>query len=132
MRSKCMRDALCPTGNLTLAMQMDAEKPAEIDDELCHTHSEYLRRAADISEKRAQDGTSSRKFIDFVGREDPSALPAIEAILATGGPGDATEFLGIMDARFSRLRTRIRQLGKCFMKGKHVAKQPEPYKKCLL
>jgi hypothetical protein len=38
-----MRDALCHTGNLTLAMQIDAEKPGEIDDELCHTHSEYLR-----------------------------------------------------------------------------------------
>jgi hypothetical protein len=76
-------------------MQMDAEKPGEIDDELCHTHSEYLRRVADISEKRAQDGTFIRAFIDFVGREDPSVLPAIEAILATGGPGDAAEFLGL-------------------------------------
>ncbi len=38
--------------------------------------------AADISENRAQDGTFIREFIDFVGREDPSVLPAIEAILA--------------------------------------------------
>jgi len=33
MRSRCMKDALCHTGNLTLAVQMDAEKPGEIDDE---------------------------------------------------------------------------------------------------
>jgi hypothetical protein len=89
-----MRDALCHTGNLTLAMQMDAEKPGEIDDELCHTHSEYLRRAADISGKRAQDGTSIRVFIDFIGREDPSVLPAIEAILATAGRAMPLSFLG--------------------------------------
>lgn len=125
-----MKDALCHIGNLTLAVQMDAEKPGEIDDEFCHAHSEYLRRAADISEKRAQDGTFVREFIHFVRREDPSVLPAIKAILATGSLGDAAEFLGIMDARFSRLRTRIRQLGKCFMTGEdHIPKQRKRYKK---
>ncbi len=130
IRSKCMKDALCRTGNLTLAVQMDAEKPGEIDDEFCHAHSEYLRRAADISQKRARDGTFVREFIDFVRREDPRVLPAIKAILATGSLGDAAEFLGIMDARFSRLRTRIRQLGKCFMTGEdHIPKQRKPYKK---
>ena len=61
---------------------------------------------------------------------DPSVLPAIESILATGTLGDAAEFLGITDARFSRLRTRIRQLGKCFMTGDdHIPKQRRPYKK---
>jgi hypothetical protein len=130
IRSKCMKDALCQTGNLTLAVQMDAEKPGEIDDEFCHAHSEYLRRAADISQKRGRDGTFAREFIDFVRREDPSVLPAIKAILATGSLGDAAEFLGIMDARFSRLRTRIRQLGKCFMTGEdHIPKQRKAYKK---
>ena len=50
--------------------------------------------------------------------------------LATGTPDDAAEFLGITDARFSRLRTRIRQLGKCFMTGDdHIPKQRRPYKK---
>jgi len=88
------------------------------------------RRIADISEKRARDGAFVREFIDFVRREDPSVLPAIEAILATGTMGDAADLLGIMDARFSRLRTRIRQLGKCFMKGEdHIPKQRKPYKK---
>jgi len=65
-----------------------------------------------------------------VRREDPSVLLAIASILATGTPVDAAEFLGIMDARFSRLRTRIRQLGKCFMMGDdHIPKQRRPYKK---
>ena len=40
-------------------------------------------------------------------------------------------FFGVMDARFSRLRTRFPQLGKCFMKEEHVPKQREPYKKWL-
>ena len=130
MRSKCMKDALCHPGNMTLAVRMDAEKPGQIDDEFCHAHSQYLRRIAEISEKRARDGAFVMEFIDFVRRKDPSVLTAIEAILATGTMGDAADFLGIMDARFSRLRTRIRQLGKCFMTGDdHVPKQRKPYKK---
>lgn len=130
MRSKCMKDALCHTGNLTLAVRMDSEKPGEIDDEFRHVHSQYLRRIADISEKRARDKAFVMEFIDFVRREDPSVLPAIEAILATGTRGDAADFLGIMDAPFSRVRTRIRQLGKCFMTGEdHVPKQRKPYKR---
>ena len=130
IHSKRRKDAMCHTSNLSLTGQVDAKNCGEADDEYCHTHSEYLRRAADISEKRARDGTFVREFVDFVRREDPSVLPAIQSILATGTPDDAAEFLGITDARFSRLRTRIRQLGKCFMTGDdHIPKQRRPYKK---
>ncbi len=130
MRSKRRKDALCHTGNLSLTGHVDTYTCGEADDEYCHEHSEYLRRAADISEKRARDGTFIRDFVDFVRRRDPSVLPAILSILATGTPDDAAEFLGITDARFSRLRTRIRQLGKCFMTGDdHIPKQRKPYKK---
>ena len=130
IHSKRRKDAMCHSGNLSLTGQMDSEKSGEVDDVYCHAHSEYLRRAADISEKRARDGSFVREFVDFVRREDPSVLPSIESILATGTLGDAAEFLGITDARFSRLRTRIRQLGKCFMTGDdHIPKQRRPYKK---
>ena len=132
IHSKRRKDALCQTRNLSLTGQLDSSTCDEADDEYCHEHSEYLRRAADISEKRARDGAFIREFVDFVRREDPSVLPAIASILATGTPGDAAEFLGITDARFSRLRTRIRQLGKCFMTGDdHIPKQRRPYKKRL-
>lgn len=113
-----------------MTAQVDAKNCGEVDDEYCHAHSEYLRRAADISEKRARDRTFVREFVDFVRREDPSVLPAIQSILATGTPDDAAEFLGITDARLSRLRTHIRQLGKCFMTGDdHIPKQRRPYQK---
>jgi len=130
IHSKRRKDAVCRTGNLSLTGQRDTEECGEVDDVYCHAHSEYLRRAGDISEKRARDGEFVREFVDFVRREDPSVLPSIESILATGTLGDAAEFLGITDARFSRLRTRIRQLGKCFMTGDdHIPKQRRPYKK---
>jgi hypothetical protein len=130
MNLKRRKDAMSHTSNLSLTGQGDADTRGEADDEYCHAHSEYLRRAADISEKRARNGSFIREFVDFVRREDPSVLPAIESILATGTPGDAAEFLGITDARFSRLRTRMRQLGKCFMTGDdHIPKQRKPYKK---
>ncbi|MFZ0760287.1 MAG: hypothetical protein WAM69_10085 [Candidatus Sulfotelmatobacter sp.] len=129
MHAKRRKDAMCRTVNLSLTGQVD-DSCGEADEKYCHEHSEYLRRAADISEKRAQDGTFIWEFVDFVRRKDPSVLPAIESILATGTVGDAAEFLGITDARFSRLRTRIRQLGRCFMTGDdHIPKQRRPYKK---
>jgi len=128
--SKRRKDAMCHASTLSLTGHADAENRGEADEQYCHEHSEYLRRAAAISEKRARDGTFVRELVDFVKREDPSVLPAIESILATGTPGDAAEFLGITDARFSRLRTRIRQLGRCFMTGDdHIPKQRKPYKK---
>jgi len=130
IHSKRRKDAMCHTGNLSLTGQVDAKNCSEADDEYCHEHSEYLRRTADISEKRARDRTFVREFVDFVRRKDRSVLPAIQSILATGTPDDAAEFLGITGARFSRLRTRIRQLGKCFMTGDdHIPKQRRPYKK---
>lgn len=128
--TKRKKDAMCHTGNLSLTAEVDARNYGEVDDEYCHAHSEYLRRAAGISEKRARDRAFVTEFVDFVRREDPSVLPAIQSILATGTPDDAAEFLGITDARFSRLRTRIRQLGKCFVTGDdHIPKQRSPYKK---
>jgi hypothetical protein len=130
IQSKRRKDVMCHTGNLSLTRPVGTYTCGEADEEYCQEHSEYLRRAADISEKRARDGTFTRDFVDFVRREDPSVLPAIASILATGTPGDAAQFLGIADARFSRLRTRIRQLGKCFMTGDdHIPKQRRPYKK---
>ena len=100
MHSKRRKDAMCHRGNLSLAADVDTYTCGEADDEYCHEHSEYLRRAADISEKRARDRTFVREFVDFVRREDPSVLPAIQSILATGTPDDAAAFLGITDARF--------------------------------
>jgi hypothetical protein len=130
IHSKRRKDAICRRGKLWLTGQRETEQPGEVDDVYCHAHSEYLRRAADISEKRARDGSFIREFVDFVRREDPSVLPSIESILATGTLGDAADFLGITEARFSRLRTRIRQLGKSFMTGDdHIPVQRKPYKK---
>jgi hypothetical protein len=132
MHSKRRKDALYHTDNLSLTGEVDAKNCGEVDDESCRAHSEFLRRTAGISKKRARDRTFVREFVDFVRREDPSVLPAIHSILATGTPNDAAEFLGITDARFSRLRTRLRRLGKCFMTGDdHIPKQRVPYKKCV-
>lgn len=130
IHSKRKKDAVCHRGNLSLTAQVNGKDCGEADDGYCHAHSEYLRRATDISEKRARDRTFIRELVDFVRRKDPSVLPAIQSILANGTADDAAEFLGITDPRFSRLRTRIRQLGKCFMTGDdHIPKQRKPYKK---
>jgi hypothetical protein len=129
MRSKRVRDALGRAGNLSLAGQMDVENWGQVDDEHCHAHSDYLKKAWERLEKQGQDRQRIVEFTRFVRREGSGIEPAIGAIFATGSHGDAAEFLGITDAGFSRMRTRLLQLGRCFENGEPVPRQRKPYKK---
>ena len=97
LQSKRMKDALGRTRNLSPTGHADDGNSVEVDDEYCHAHSEFLRRAADVSEKQHRDRAFLLEFIEFVKREDPSVLPAIEAILATGTQGDAADFLEVTE-----------------------------------
>ncbi|PYX57334.1 MAG: hypothetical protein DMG76_12565 [Acidobacteria bacterium] len=66
------------------------------------------------------------EFTHFVQREDSGVEPAIGAMFATGTHGHAAEFLGTTGAGFTRMCTRLRQLGVCFANGKRLRK---PYKR---
>jgi hypothetical protein len=92
------------------------ENWGQVDDEYCHEHSERLRKSSEDLEKRAQDRHRITEFTDFVSRQDSGVVPAIEAILATGTQADAARFLATTDAGFTRMRNRLRQLGRCFEK----------------
>jgi hypothetical protein len=124
-----MKNPLCRTGNLSLSVQRDAEIWDQVDDEYCHAHSDYLRKAAERLEKQGQDRQRVMEFTHFARREDSASLPAIGAIFATGSHGDTAEFLGMTDAGFVRMRTRLRQLGGCFVNGETVPRQRKPYTK---
>jgi hypothetical protein len=127
--SKSLKDALFRTGNLSFGAQMESEDLRTVDDEYCHSHSAYLRRAANASEKQAWDRTYLEEFVDFVRREDPKVLSTIEAIFTTGTQADAADWLGITESEFGRMRTRLGQLAKCFVSGEPVPRQRRPYKK---
>jgi hypothetical protein len=108
---------------------MGGEDLSTVDDEFCHSHSEYLRRAANASEKLSNYRAFLQQFVDFVRREDPKVLSAIGALLATGTQGEAADLLGITETEFRRKRTRLSQLAKCFVSGKPVPRQRRPYKR---
>jgi hypothetical protein len=127
--SKCMKDAICRPGNLSLAEQPERENLQSVDDEYCHSHSAYLRTAAKASEKQAWDRTFLEEFVNFVRREDPKVLSTIEAIFTTGTQADAADWLGITETEFGRMRTRLGQLAKCFVSGEPVPKQRRPHRK---
>jgi hypothetical protein len=107
--SRDMKDALCRPANLSLGGQMEAEGLGSVDDEYCHSHSAYLQRAANASEKQAWDRTFLEEFAEFVRREDPKVLSTIEAIFKTGTHADAADWLGITEGEFGRIRTRRNQ-----------------------
>jgi hypothetical protein len=123
------KNPLCRTGNSSLSGQMDVENWGQMDDEYCHEHSERLRKSSEDLEKQAQDRHRITEFTDFVFREDSGVVPAIEAILATGTQADAARFLATTDAGFTRMRNRLRQLGRCFENREPVPRQRGPYKK---
>jgi hypothetical protein len=129
MHSKRMKDTLCHPGNLSLAGRIEDDDFRSVDDEYCHAHSELLRTASKASEKQSGDRAFLQEFVNFVRREDPKVLPAIEAILATGTQGEAADWLGITESGFGRMRNRLSQLAECFLSGEPVPRQRRPYKK---
>lgn len=129
MHSRRMKDALCCPENLTFDEQTQGEDLRSVDDGYCHSHSTYLRMAAEASEKQSHDRAFIQEFVDFVRREDPLVLPMFEALPATGTLGDAVDWLGITESEFGRMRGRLGQLAKCFLSGNPVPRQRKPYRK---
>jgi len=65
MHSKRMKDALCRPANLSPRAQMESEDLHTVDDEYCHSHSAYLQRATNASEKQAWDRAFLQEFANF-------------------------------------------------------------------
>lgn len=106
LHKKRVKDALSNPRNLSLDTQTEWDDPCSVDDEYCQSHSEYLRRAANASEKRDRDRAFLGEFVDFVRREDPNSAPAIEMLLVAGAQGTTADSLGMTDSQFTRTRNR--------------------------
>jgi hypothetical protein len=127
LHSQRMKDALSQPRNVSLETQRERGDFGSVDDEFCHAHSEFLREAVNASEKQDRDRAFIREFMDFVRREDPNSVAAIEALFAAGTQG-AGEFLVMTETQLTRTRNRLRQLGRCFLDREPVPKQRKPYK----
>lgn len=129
LRSKRMKDALSHIGNVSLDTQRESGDPFSVSDEFCHWHSDHLQRVANASERRDQHRAFLREFVDFIRREDPNALPAVEALFLAQTQGAAARSLGITEPQFNRTHNRLLQLGRCFLSGEPIPRQRQPYKK---
>ncbi len=131
MRSARMKNPLCRPGNLSLTADCQNTDRNQVDDEFCHGHSEHLRSKCQRQERQWNARYALAEFSEFVKREDSSVLPAIEAIAAVGTPGTAAELLGTTKSDFCRMRSRLRQLGRCFQTGQQVPRRRRPHKRHL-
>jgi len=129
LHSKRMKDALSQPGNVSLDTQRESGDPFSVSDEFCHWHSDHLQRAANASEKLGPDRAFVAEFLDFVRREAPDVLPAVEALFLAQTQGAAAHLLGITEAPFNRTHNRLLQLGRCFLIGEPAPRQRKPYKK---
>jgi hypothetical protein len=67
--------------------------------------------------------------LDFVRREDPNVLPAVEALCLAQTQAAAADSVGMTEAQFNRTHNRMLKLGRCFLNGEPVPRQRKPYKK---
>jgi hypothetical protein len=136
LQSKRQKNPICRTGNVPYGAHVSlpeqtnaAGSGAAPDDEYVHAHSDHLIRAAARTQKQHDDHLFTLEFIDFVGKKDPTVLPAIDAIKQTGTQSEAARFIGVDDQEFNRLRNRLRVLAECFKTGTEVPKARKPYKR---
>lgn len=131
MHSRRTKNPLFRPGNLSLTADCEETDSSQVDDEFCHGHSEHLRRRCQREERQWHARHAIAEFSEFVKREDSSVLPAMEAIASTATSNSAAAFLGTTTTDFSRMRSRLRQLGMCFHTGERVPRRRRPYKKRL-
>jgi hypothetical protein len=131
MRSGRLKNPVCRPGNLSLTAAWEDADRDQADDEFCHRHSEHLRRRCQRQEIQRDARQAVAEFSEFVKREDLSVLPAIEAIAATATSSAAADVLGTTKANFWRMRSRLRQLGRCYQTGTRVPRRRTPYRRRL-
>src|SRR5271157_890654 len=132
VQSKRQKNPVCRPGTISFNSSdtYDASTDyAPIGDEYVHQNSEHLKAVAERREKQNDDRHFTNQFKDFVKQHDPSVVPAIEALEATGPLAEAATFMGVTEQEFSRYRARLKQLGECFVNNTEVPKQRKPYKK---
>ena len=129
MRSTRLKNPLCRPDNLSVTADCEDADRYQVGDEFCHGHSEHLRRRCQRQERQRDARQALAEFSDFVRREDSSVLRAMEAIAATATPGAAAEMLGTTKASLCRMRTRLRQLGRCFLRNEAVPRKRRPYRR---
>ena len=113
--TKRMKDAICRPGNIALNGRGEDGAPLSVDDEYCYSHSAHLQALANASEKQSTDRAFIATFLDFVRRKDPSALPTIDALLATRTRVDAADWLGTTEGEFWPAAHSIGSLGQVFL-----------------
>jgi hypothetical protein len=123
-----MKNPICRAGNVSLGGHFDESDSGQVDDEFCHTHSAYFRGVCQRQERQRDASHTLTEFVEFLRREDAGVLPVMGAIAVTTTPAAATELLGATKADFCRVRSRLRQLGRCFQTGDPVPRKRRPYR----
>ncbi len=132
VQSKRQKNPVCRPGNIPLGAAVATAsdgRPDAPDDEYIHANSSHLVQSTERSKKQHDDRLFTGQFKDFVKKADPTVFPAIEALEATGPLAEAAAYMGVTEQEFSRMRTRLKQLGECFVSKAEVPKQRKPYKK---
>jgi hypothetical protein len=131
IHSRRTKNPLCRPGNLSFTADCGDSDRDQADDEFCHQHSEHLRSRCQRQEKQRDARQVLAEFSVFVKREDPRLLLVMKAIAAAGTSSDVAELLGTTEADFWRMRSRLRELGRCFLRNEAVPRKRKQYRRRL-
>jgi hypothetical protein len=129
MRSGQMKNPICRPGNLSLTADWEDTDRSQADDEFCRGHSEHLKERFRRQERERDARQALAEFSDFVRRRDSTVLPVMEAIASTATPGRAAELLETTKADFCRMRSRLRQLGRWFLRDETLPRKRRRYRR---
>jgi hypothetical protein len=115
-QSRSTKNPVCRVGNLSLSGTLDPEDYSVVDDEYCHSNSEYLGNVNERKQKQRDDRMFTEEFRAYVEQEDPRMVSVIRAIMVTQTQKQAAEELGVLwgcrvtDSEFVRHRNHLKKL----------------------
>jgi hypothetical protein len=127
--SKRMKNPLCRPGNLSLSTHFDETHRDQIGDEFCHSHSHISEKGASGKRDSATTSTGLASSWTLCDVKIRMCSPQWGRFQQRGRPAIGAELLGTTEADFCRMRSRLRQLGRCFLKSEPVPKQRRPYRR---
>ena len=105
----------------------------QIDERVCRLLSERLTVSSIRTQKQIEDRLFLAEFLDLARTQDPTLLPALQAIAETNTLREAARQTEIENADVGRLHYRLHKLGRSFLNGAAGRRQrTEPPEKSKL
>ena len=107
-----------PLSGAEQSLSPQGKEESYSNDEVCEALVDQLKVVDVGSRKNAEDRLLIGQFVEFVRKQNPRILSALEVIAVTGTQAEAARKLGATSAEVGRLYRQIREVGRDFLNRK--------------